>query len=145
MKVVRIILGILVGMIAITLVAELIEFATVKFVSGESFEVLSTDQQRYFEIRNQTGILIFKMFYTLLAVAVAGYLTSWVTKFYVRVAISLLILIQIVSLIWAGFLSELSATGPTWMWIMLIVITPIGVYAGQILRERSENRQIQIA
>lgn len=133
-KVVRLILGFVVGMVAITLVAETIEFLTVKLVSGESFASLSSDQEAYFAIRNQLGILLFKMVYNFVAAVVAGYLASWIARDWAKIAVILLIGLQTVSLIWAGFFSELAANGPLWMWLGLIILTPIGVYVGHLLR-----------
>lgn len=130
MKAIRLILGIMVGLVAITLVAETIEFVTVKLVSGESFAFLSSNQETYFAVRNQIGILLFKMVYNFVAAVVAGYLLSWVARQWAGIGVLVLTALQTASLIWAGFFSELAATGPMWMWIGLIVLTPLGLYFG---------------
>lgn len=130
MKIIWLVIGIVAGLFAITLVAESIEFTTVWLVSGESVTALTTEQEMYFAIRNQWGILLFKGVYNLLAAVVGGYVTAWIAGFHRNLAAYILIAIQSLSLIWAGFFSELASTGPTWMWIMLLIVTPIGIYAG---------------
>lgn len=130
MKIVRLILGVIVGLMAITFVAELIEFSTVKLVSGKSFAELSSNQEVYFEIRNQWGILVFKILYNFVAAMVGGYLVTWIAKSYATIGLYSLMGIQTLSLIWTGFLSELSDTGPLWMWIALLIVTPLGIYLG---------------
>ena len=92
-----------------------------------------------FAIRNQGGVLAFKMIYNLLAAVVGGYMAAWIAKENAGKASIALIVIQSISLIWAGFFSELSSSGPMWMWAMLIVITPIGIFAGYKLRA-NQNR-----
>ena len=130
MKYLRLILGIVLGIIVITFVAELIEFFLVKMVSGKSFDYLQENQIEYFNIRNRKGILILKMFYSFLAGFLAGYILTFITKELAKTSIYILIFIQIISLIWAGFLSELSSTGPLWMWIYLIIIIPTAILIG---------------
>ncbi|MDX1521909.1 MAG: hypothetical protein R3264_09805 [Anaerolineae bacterium] len=134
MKILPLILGIVIGLMAITLVTELIEFTTVAILSGKSFADLSNDPQAYFAVRNRPGVLIFKIIYNFIAAIIGGYLTTWIAKSWAAIGVYLLIAIQTLLLVWAGFLSDLSTTGPVWMWIALIVITPIGIYAGYRLR-----------
>jgi len=133
---VRLFAGLIVGMVSISFVAELIEFITVQSVSGMSFEELQSNQSRYFEIRNGTAILVFKGFYSLLAAIIGGYLAAWIGGVHQRVAAYLVMGVQTISVVWAGFFSDLSASGPTWMWICLLVILPLGVWIGLQLRER---------
>ncbi|WP_299273502.1 hypothetical protein [uncultured Psychroserpens sp.] len=133
MKTLRLILSIIVGMITITLVAEAIEFLTVKLSSGENLDVLTKNQEKYFSHRNTSGILIFKMIYSLLAGFIAGYITSLIAKVKHRTGIYILIALQAISLIYAGFISEMGTTGPLWMWIGLIISIPIGILLGNKL------------
>lgn len=133
MKIVRLILGIIVGLIMISLVAETIEFFTVKIASGLPFSELSDpkNQSTYFATRNTAYILGFKMIYSLLAGFVGGYVAAWISTPLNKRAIYLLIGIQISTLAWAGFFStEFSATGPLWMWMALILIVPLGIWLG---------------
>ena len=139
MKVVRIIIGVVAGLIAITLIAESVEFVTIKIISGKSFAELTTDESGYFEVRNTIGILLFKILYSFFAGIVGGYLTSKISLARPQLAIFLLIGIQVLSLIWGGFYSELSQTGPIWMWIYLIIVIPMGISLGHKINVKKKN------
>lgn len=134
MKIVRIVLSVLAGLILISFITESIEFLIVKLASGQSMEYLSTNQNLYFEVRNQTGILIAKMFYTSLSAVIAGIVTTLIAKSAAKMAIGILATLQTVSLIWAGFLSDLSSTGPVWMWVALIILVPTSIFLGHRLK-----------
>lgn len=128
MKIPRLMLAVLAGLFTISLIAELIEALLVFSVSDTDWAQLSQDQEAYFAIRNQSWILIAKMGYSLLA----GYVGGWVlilvaTPMHYRLATFLLIGLQMLALIWAGFISGLSATGPAWMWIGLLIVIPGGI------------------
>ena len=130
MKYFKLIIAVLVGLFVITMTTELIEFSIVKLVSGLSFEELQANQIEYFNVRNKTWILISKMFYALLSGFVGGYLCTWISQKIAKMAVILLIIIQEIALIWAGFISDLSATGPVWMWIYLLIFIPFGIWLG---------------
>lgn len=138
MKYIKLILGIVIGLIAITFIAEIIEFFTVKLVSQKSFEELHANQNEYFKIRNRNWILIFKIFYSLLAGITGGYLSAWISSKMAKVAICTLIIIQEISIIWGGFLSDLSSTGPVWMWVYLLIVLPIGIWIGYKWRAKND-------
>ena len=53
-----------------------------------------------------------------------------------EITILVLIIIQIISLIWGGFFSDLSSTGPIWIWAYLLIITPIGIWIGYKWRRK---------
>ena len=137
MKYFKLIAGIIIGLLVITFVAEIIEFVTIKLVSQKSFEELQTNQSEYFKIRNRTWILLFKIFYSLLAAIIGGYLATWVSSKMARFAIYALIVIQEISIIWGAFISDFSSTGPIWMWIYLLIIIPTGIWIGY--KWRSKN------
>lgn len=130
MKIIKVILGVIAGMIAITVITESIEFLIVKLASGESFDTLSNDQDYYFQVRNQLGILIAKLVYTGSSGIVGGYLAAKISKPLSKPATFVLIGLQTLVLIWAGFISGLASTGPIWMWIGLLVVVPLGIYIG---------------
>lgn len=130
MNLLKIVLGVVAGLVAITIVTESIEFLIVKLASGASFEVLSSDQAYYFSIRNHWAILASKMFYTGASGFVGGYIATKIAKSLAGICISIIIVIQLISLVWAGFVSDLSGTGPKWMWIGLMIVVPAGVYLG---------------
>ena len=142
MKILRLAFGIILGLIAITIITELIEFSTVKLLSGKSFEFLKNNQDEYFKIRNQFGVLLFKLFDNLLAAITGGYLMTWVTKSYHKIGLYVLTGIQTISLIWGGFFSEFSNTAPTWLWITLIVLTILGIYEGYHIRLKKEFKHL---
>ena len=142
MKILRLAFGIILGLIAITIITELIEFSTVKLLSGKSFEFLKNNQDEYFKIRNQFGVLLFKLFYNLLAAITGGYLMTWVTKSYHKIGLYVLTGIQTISLILGGFFSEFSNTAPTWLWITLIVLTILGIYQGYHIRLKKEFKHL---
>ena len=50
MTLVRIIIGVVAGLIAITLIAESVEFVTVKIISGKSYSQLTVNESGYFEV-----------------------------------------------------------------------------------------------
>lgn len=142
MKYFRLIIGVIVGLITITIIAETIEFIIVKSASGKSLDELQADQSHYFKIRNQNWILMTKAFYSLLAGIVGGYLTTWISKEKSNIAIFILIAIQFVSLIWGGFISDLSVTGPIWMWIYLLIIIPMGIWLGYKWKSKTHQNNV---
>lgn len=129
-KYVKLFLGIVAGLMAISLIAEAIELCIVMVVSGESFTNLRLNQDAYFEVRNRSDILVAKMIYTFFSALVAGYITSWISGNYRKKAVLALTLIQIVILLFAGFFSSLAETGPKEMWIGLCVAIAIGINVG---------------
>jgi hypothetical protein len=141
MKYVRFVLGIIVGMLMITIIAEGIEFLIVKLVSGKTFEYLQSNQDEYFSFRNRNWILVFKILYSLIAGIIGGYLTAWISKGLAKIAIYFLLLIQSTSLIWGGFISEWSTTGPIWMWLYLIFVIPLGIWIGYKWKSKNALQQ----
>lgn len=139
MKILRLFLGIFVGLMAITLIAESIEFATVKTLSGHSFEFLKNNQDVYFKTRNQFSVIVFKLVYNLFAAAAGGYVMAWIAKSQHKIALCALIAIQTISFVWGGFFSEFSETAPTWLWVALIVLTALGIYLGHNFRIKQES------
>jgi len=108
----------------------------VKLASGQSFQYLFERPEEYTNVRNRGGILAFKMVYTTFAAIIGGYLTSWLAGSTHKIAVAILISVQAGSLLWAGFFSELSVTGPRWMWIALLILVPVGIYVGHLWRMR---------
>ncbi len=141
MALVRLILGVVVGLVVVTLVTESLELLVVKLASGESFERLTSDEAYYFSIRNQLIILLVKLVYTTGAGILGGYLASIVGGKLSEWTLAIVLVIQVASLIWAGFVSELSATGPMWMWVSLIILVPLGLVVGYRLYEKRHKAQ----
>ena len=130
MHILRFLLGVIMGLFMITFITESIEFLTVKLISGQPFSDLTSNQEEYLAVRNQGGVLAFKMVYNFFASVCGGFVAAWVAKKYAFRAVLTLIIIQSVALIWAGFISEYASTGPMWMWLLLTLLTPVGVYLG---------------
>lgn len=141
MKYFKLLLGVIIGLLVITFVAEVIEFTIVKLISHKSFKELQANQSEYFNIRNRNWILVSKIFYSLFAGIIGGYLATWISKKMSEITILVLIIIQIISLIWGGFFSDLSSTGPIWMWAYLLIITPIGIWIGYKWRRKNTLQQ----
>ncbi len=135
MKLVRLLAGVLLGLVVISLLVESIEIILVKLVSGQSFSALTdpANQALYFEVRNRTPILILKLIYSFIGGLAGGYIASAISLKLPKTAVALLILIQGIALIWAGFISEtLSPTGSTWMWACLLFVIPFGIGLGYL-------------
>lgn len=139
MKYIRLFLGVFIGLLLISFVVESIEVILIKLVSGKSFSQLTNPSNHieYFNVRNSTWILFLKMVYSLLGGIIGGYFAAWISNGLAKTAIQALIIIQISTLFWAGFLSEsLSQTGPKWMWSLLILVVPIGIGLGYQRRKK---------
>ena len=138
MKVLNIIGSIIAGLLVITLFVESIELVIVKLSSGLTFTELADpiNQEKYFRTRNTAVILSLKMLYSLCGGFIGGYLTSFISpKTWALTSVGILIILQIVSLLWAGFISDsLAQTGPTWIWLCLLCIIPIGIILGHQTR-----------
>ena len=141
MKVVRSILGLIVGFLVIYIVTESIEVGLVSISSEQSMEYLMTQPVEYFKIRNTTWILVFKLFYTLFAAFLGGYLTSKIAKDLAFKTIITLSVLQGGFVIWAGFFSEMSNTGPTWMWLGLCFVLPLGIGLGHNVQSRRSQKK----
>lgn len=136
MKIVRLILGIMAAMVVLTISVESIEFLIVKYVSGQSIEYFSNNQSEYFNIRNQTWILVLKAAYTFLSALLAGWLGSKITKylqnsFFITVAI-----LQGAAFLYAMLFSEFKDTLSTYYWLILLTLVLSGVYLGSSILKR---------
>ncbi len=134
MKILRLAAGILAGLVAVTAITESIEFVTVKLLSGRSMEYLAQNQDEYFAVRNRTGVLMFKQLYNFFAAVAGGYLMTLIASAYRKIGLYALVALQSLALVWGGFFSEFSTTGPAWIWMALIVLTPVGFLLGYRLR-----------
>ena len=132
MAIVRSIVGIVAGLLVITLIAEGIEFALVSALNGG----VETDQERYFAIRNQTGVLIAKLFYNSLAAFAGGYAAARVAgraALYHGIALAA---IQTATFVWGMTLSEFAGTTPLWAWLALTVLMIAFIVLGARMQEK---------
>lgn len=142
MKFLRFFIGFLLGMFTITFLTEGVEFAIVKFVSGHTVDYLSSNQDEYFEIRNRPWILSLKIIYTFFGSFFGGCIATYIAKKASKITIITLIVVQFVGLIYGAFFSDFSGSTPLWMWILLLIIIPIGIYYGHLFMEKINSKKI---
>ena len=130
MKYVRLILGVIVAIIVLTAFVETIEFLIVKTVSGKPMEYLTQNQSEYFSSRNQTWILILKVFYTFLGALLAGRLGSKITRKLQSAFFITVVSLQGLTFIYAMFFSDFKDTLHTFYWLLLLIIVISGLYLG---------------
>jgi hypothetical protein len=70
----RSVLGVFLGLMLISLIAEGIEFLLVALVHGS----VTTDQEVYFEVRNRSALLGIEFIYNSVAGLAGGYITAWI-------------------------------------------------------------------
>ena len=134
-RLIRTILAVIAGLIAITLIVEPIEFLLVTIVNRG----MTTDPYEYFLIRNRGWFLALKVIYNTGAAAIAGYLTAWIAG---RAPFSHAVVVAVLQTIAFGFafaIPELRSTGPDWMWVTLIIATPAAIVVGALIRPRGFN------
>ena len=132
MRVVRSILGILVGLIILSLVAEGIEFLIVTALHGS----ITTDQGLYFAIRNRMGVLIAKLVYNSGAAFLAGYVAALIAGRAETVHGTVLAVIQLALFIWGMAFSEFAGTTPAWAWLALVPLMGLAIYVGAVVAGR---------
>ena len=130
MKIIRLIAGILLAMVVLTIAVESIEFFIVKSVSGKSMEYFSNNQSEYFNIRNQTWILVLKAAYTFLAAALAGWLGSLITGQFQKPFFITIVVLQGAAFLYAMLISEFKDTLPIYYWLLLLILVLSGIYMG---------------
>lgn len=131
MKLIRGIIGIIVGLILISIVVEGIELLLVTLASNGSPPI--EDPVAYAEIRNQPTILLLKLIYTAFGAVVGGYVTTWISHRPYGIALAIL---QTAILIGALFFTELGEITPMWMRVAIVIITFFGILAGMYFRQR---------
>ncbi len=136
MKFIRFIVAFLLGMITITLLTEVVEFMIVKVVSGHSFDYLSSYQDEYFEIRNRPWILGAKILYTFIGSLCGGLIATYIAKNVSKITIITLTIVQFAGLSYGAFFSDFSNFTPLWMWILLLIIVPFGIFHGHTLANK---------
>jgi hypothetical protein len=137
MQLLRFVLAIFVGMILAYTVVELIEFALVASLNGS----VPGDRARYFALRNETQVLVAKLFYSAAAGVLAGFVSAWIAGRVAIVAGLVLALIQVGGFIWAMISpNPMFSYTPTWVWALLLVIMPPAILLGTWLRA---GRQIE--
>ena len=124
--------GIIAGLITLTLIVESIEILSIMKLSGKTLSEFQDNQILYFTIRNQNWFLAFKLFYTAIAAFIAGVLCSKTSKQTSNVSVTILIVIQLVSLLYGMLISEFKNTTPLYIWITLCFVIPLFIYLGHL-------------
>src|SRR4051794_12841026 len=97
MKWARMLAGVVIGMVVVTMLAEAMEFATVTVANGG----FTTDPPVYFGLRNRPSIITFSLFYKTVAGVSGGFMAAWIARQKkLLVGISLAAL-QAATLLWA--------------------------------------------
>ena len=136
LQLIRTILAVIVGLIAITLIVEPIEFLLVTIVNRG----VTTDPYEYFLIRNRGWFLAVKVIYNSGAAAIAGYLTAWIAGRAPFSHAGVVAVLQTIAFGFAFTVPELRATTPDWMWVTLMIATPAAILAGALFSQHRQQR-----
>ncbi len=139
MQLLRFVLAIFVGMILAYTVVELIEFALVMSLNGS----VPGNRAQYFALRNDTQVLVAKLFYSAAAAVLAGFVSAWIAGRVAIVAGLALALIQLGGFIWAMISpNPMFSYTPTWVWALLLVIVPPAILLGTWLQARRQMEHL---
>ncbi len=134
----RSLLAVFIGLLVISLIAESVEFGVVTALHGSPI----TDQEIYFEIRNQLPVILLKFIYNAFAAFIGGYLTGLIAGRQELGHGIALALTQAVSLIWGMTVSPLAHSTPLWAWIMLVLLMPTAIVAGARFRKNRKKASV---
>lgn len=125
------ILAIIVGMVVITAVTELIEYAIVSLIMGVESD--PGNPAPYFNARNQTTVLIFKHFYNFFGGFCGGYVVTRIVRYKETLHAYLLIVLQLIAIGFAIIQPEIRQWLPISLWVTITLVTCIGIYIGMRL------------
>lgn len=128
MRGVRGVLGVIAGLILISLIVEPVEMALVTMQGGSL-----ADPESYLSVRNQTWFLGVKFAYNFIGGMAGGALAAWIAQ---RAPIwhgAALAALQSALLVWAMTNPDMGPTAPMWAWLGFIAATGLGVLAGAAL------------
>ena len=134
MKIVRSILAILAGTGAMFAFVEGIEYLLVVIISGAD----SADSEKYFAVRNQTGIITTKHFYNLMGGFIGGWVTCKIARYRLKTHGLVLMGLQVLSFIYAMTDPVMKTFAPQWAWISFGIVTLTGIWLGtnQVIRKQ---------
>jgi hypothetical protein len=131
----RFILALLVGMILVYALIQAIEFALVLSLHGS----IPEDRATYFALRNETQVLVAKLFYSAAVGLLVGYLAAWIGGRMGLTAGLGLALVQVGGFVWAMISpNPLFGYTPVWVWVLLLLIMPPAIVLGAWLRSRKQ-------
>lgn len=132
MKIVRSILGVVAGLIVISVIAEGIEWLLVSLLHGGAV----TDPETYWSVRNRPLVLGLKLVYNTVAAGVGGYLAAWIAGGRQLAHGAALAIVQLALFVWGMTASEYAGTTPAWAWITLCLTMTAAILLGARLRAR---------
>lgn len=141
MKYMRLLLIIILTLALLTFLVEMIELALVVIASGQSFAVLSQNQDVYFECRNQTSILLAKPVYTFLSAFFVSYLGSRFLKSTMAAYFIAISIIQTAGISYGAFLSEFKDSLSTWYWFLISLMILGGFLMAYLMKSRSIKKK----
>ncbi len=123
------VLGILTGLLLVTLISESVEIMIVKTLSGKSLTELTQNQDEYFAIRNEPTIVALKLVYNTTAAFIGGYACAVVVRGRVLLPVLILAGIQALGFVYGMTLSPYASTTALWLWLTLTVLS-VGAIIG---------------
>lgn len=129
---IRSLLGVVAGILLISLIAESIEFGLVSFVHGSTV----TDPEVYFGIRNRPGMLLAKLVYNNGAAVLGGHVAAWIAGRAHLAHGAVVAVLQVGFLVWGMTLSEFAGTTPAYAWVTLAVTMFVAILYGAWLRSK---------
>ncbi len=141
MKYIRLLLIIILTLTLLTFLVEMIELALVVIVSGQSFAILSQNQEVYFECRNQTSILLAKPVYTFLSAFFVSYLGSRFLKSTMAAYFIAISIIQLVGISYGAFLSEFKDSLSTGYWFLILLMILGGFMISYLMKSKRVKKK----
>jgi hypothetical protein len=132
MRALRSVLAVLVGLLLISAIVEPLEFGLVTLVNGQ----VTTDPDRYFNVRNQPWFLAVKPMYNTAAAVAARFVTAWLARRAAAPHSAALAIVQTAAFGWALASPEIRRTTPDWVWAALILLTFGGIMWGALIQRR---------
>jgi hypothetical protein len=135
-RIIRSLIGIVVGMFLISGIVEALEFGLVTAINGKP----TTEPDVYYAIRNLGWFLGLKLVYNTAAAILGGFVTALIAGYSQMKHGITLAIIQTLAFGWALTQPEMSQWTPNWMWAALILLTFGGIiYGAQIQARRAVN------
>lgn len=132
MKGLRSVVGIIAGLLAISVLVEAVEVTLVTLVNGG----MTMDPVVYFGTRNRPWFLAIKLVYNTAGAVAGGWLAAWIAGRAPMAHGVALAIVQAAALGYAVTDPAMRQWTPDWMWAALAVVSTLGVLWGARLRQR---------
>jgi hypothetical protein len=131
-RILRSVVGVVAGLIAVSVLVEAVEVSLVTFANGG----MTMDPVVYFGTRNRPWFLAIKLLYNTAGAMAGGYLAAWIAgRAPVAHGVALAI-VQAAALGYAVTDPAMRQWTPDWVWGALMIVSTIGVIQGARLRRR---------